>query len=553
MSMYVLADVDAPQQGAVADDALVCCACCCQPHHLSCLSATARQRLLQKQEPWLCSDSCRTISRHLAQLCSQGMMQVDALSDGTPVSWQLIQPAAVALASQPYHAGAAQDRQYGCSTAHAPGYSAHDAALLKQVLADAGSILFRQLGPVHDVRTWQDTLPWLLSGLRRKTPGGLVDVSNTHVAVLWVGATVVSVSVVRVFGKGMYEVLLSATAPGLQGKQLGKLLARCVEQSLRSVNVGFSAMAAVIRPAVGISLVPPFEDAPTPHDPLDVDLLVKPEDVVNVADNTASGSGQLLLKTTIGTFVRSWAITLGYHLAGGAECDQLARYPLRRYSYVGYLVKKLTKATAIAPVKMPTVRAVPAPQVDVSSSPASPRVTGPRSPRSSNKQRLPPAGKGHTAGHAAVAQPINIEQARVELQGLLDGQPDSDMNTNAANGPYQEQQPALRGVPASVFNAEYNHDREDDGSINSLDHPQQPAAGWDDGGDDKQPQLGDSQHVLHPVLGVRAIPDISALGVSKGAAARVHKNHGGTKSMRGHGQAAAGSRGHGRTKPLHDM
>lgn len=243
----------------------------------------------QLVDPYFCSPSCQQIATHLAQRCALGVVQVDALTDGTPVAWQLIQPAAVAAAlTAPAAAGAegtikdvaaAQTAVAGAppeavqtgkpapgsagstppvgllGTGVAAGYSGAQAEVLAQVLRDVLRLLSRQLGAAWEVRTYQDALPWLLGGLRQQTPGGLLDLSHFHVAVLWVGSTLAASSLLRLHGPAVLEVSVAATQEELQHRQLGRMLVACVErfalETCRVSQAWMPALGGAVKPCVG--------------------------------------------------------------------------------------------------------------------------------------------------------------------------------------------------------------------------------------------------------------------------------------------------------------
>ncbi len=237
-------------------------------------------------------------------------MQVESLADGTPVCWQLLQPAAAPTpppaspadtpqpAAQPptqhttpaaaaVAAPAAAPLQ--CSSAHAPGYPASELPALAQVLEDAEALLAAELGPVPDVRTLQDVLPWIVAGRKTQARGGEVDLSNTHLVLLWVGVTLAGVAVMLCFGKAVVEVPLMAVAKALQRRHLGHLLARCVEQVAVSVGVEAGVvplLSDAVRPTVGVSVVPPFEGASAPREPLQPDAV--PSFAVSVLEAAAA-------------------------------------------------------------------------------------------------------------------------------------------------------------------------------------------------------------------------------------------------------------------------
>eukprot|EP00775_Hariotina_reticulata_P010550 gene10550-10710_t len=56
-------------------------------------------------------------------------------------------------------------------------------------------VISGELGPAWEVRSSDDVLPWILGGLRQVTPGGLLDLSHCHVALLWLGSTLASAAV----------------------------------------------------------------------------------------------------------------------------------------------------------------------------------------------------------------------------------------------------------------------------------------------------------------------------------------------------------------------
>ena len=293
------------------------CGCCGKVRHLGCLPLSQRKQhqgqWLAPTGVWMCSEVCKGVSMQLARQCAQGLVQVDELAEGTPVSWQLICPAAVAMgvagdgeegqqqlgqkeeqqqkseghdqqqqvaeagadteeaaAGGERHAPAAApaDCAVICSLGHVPGYTAAQAQVLGQVLRDVQVLFRQQLGRVVDVRTRQDVLPWLLSGLMLEgvwgtkeaaaagagggdssaSGSGEMDLSNMHVAVLWVGSSLVAAALVRVFGKGVMEVPLMATLGGLHGKQLGGLLGKCLEGFAAGMKVGHWVMPLMLSP-----------------------------------------------------------------------------------------------------------------------------------------------------------------------------------------------------------------------------------------------------------------------------------------------------------------
>lgn len=326
---------------------LVRCCCCQQACHVTCLPAALRQQYLiqttaaeaptpattkatkgkqaakgpqgskQQQEqqqqvmfdPYFCSPSCQQVARDLAERCAQGLVQVDALADGTPVCWQLIQPAAVAAALLPppeaaaaavaaafagspvqsppkvdltpcrNRSAAASGRGSGAGTSSdpaaaaaavgllgsgvAPGYTKQQALVLSQVLRDVQQLMQQQLGPAWEVRAFLDTLPWIISGLRCNTPGGLLDLSHFHVAVLWVGSTVSAAALLQVHGTALLEVSLAATLGELQHKQLGRLLISCVErfaqETCKVKHAWMPALGGVVKPCVGVSVLPSWD------------------------------------------------------------------------------------------------------------------------------------------------------------------------------------------------------------------------------------------------------------------------------------------------------
>lgn len=370
---------------------LVRCCCCQQACHVTCLPTALSQQYLQQAaaptpqksskasrtkktgqqqqaqqqlllEPYFCSPACQQVASHVAQRCAQGLVQVDALADGTPVCWQLIQPAAVAAALLPPSEAAAAvvaasfagspvksppkavftpgKKRPGKATAAvspapaigllgtgiAPAYSRSQAEVLAQVLRDVQQLMQQQLGPAWEVRTFQDTLPWIISGLRCNTPGGLVDLSHFHVAALWVGSTLSAAALVRLHGTAMLEVSLAATLEQLQHKQLGRLLVSCVERfALETCKVRqawMPALGGVVKPCVGVSVLHSWERPAGVREPMQLSprcslklLGLKVEDYAAPADAGSSGQQQQVLNSQQQTpkdLKSCWALQLRY-------------------------------------------------------------------------------------------------------------------------------------------------------------------------------------------------------------------------------------------------
>jgi len=368
------------------------------------------QRLCRPVQPYFCSPGCKQTATELARQCARGVIQLEALADGTPVCWQLIQPAAVAAAlaaaaapaaqpdssstpatadaaAAPASVGEAREALAGAfagaappvaplpvsallGTGVAPGYSQQQAEVLCQVLRDAQVLLSQQLGPVWEVRTYQQTLPWLLSGLRQPTPGGLLDLSHVHVAVLWVGSTLAAAALLRVHGGegGVLEVTLAATSQQLQHRQLGRMLVGAVERfGMEACGVKqawMPALGGVVKPCVGVSLLPGWER----EDGVRGRMQLAPGCSLKLLGLDSSSGSSLGGTAAAGAAGRRrarqaaedaaqkvpkgvaacWALKLSYGRAANVtDWLQLTTCPLLRYSYVPFVSKHLEPKTML--------------------------------------------------------------------------------------------------------------------------------------------------------------------------------------------------------------
>jgi hypothetical protein len=373
-----------------------------------------QQRLQQQQEKerlsrpipaYFCSAGCKQTATALAKQCAQGLVQLDALPDGTPMCWQLIQPAAVAaaLAAAPQPAAssgasaaaadAAGDAATGgaagarakladvfagaadppapvppsalLGTGVAPAYTLQQAVVLVQVLRDTQQLMSDQLGPAWEVRTYQHCLPWLLSGLRQPTPGVLLDLSHFHVAVLWVGSTLAAAALLRVHGSeggGVLEVTLAATTPLLQHRRLGRMLVAAVErfalEGCRVKQAWMPALGGVVKPCVGVSVLPGWQI----DDGVRGRLQLAPGCSTKVLglDSSSGSSAGVAAAGSRGQAAEDaaqkvpkgvascWALKLSYGRAGNtADWLQLTKCPLLRYSYVPFVSKRLDPQTML--------------------------------------------------------------------------------------------------------------------------------------------------------------------------------------------------------------
>jgi hypothetical protein len=269
-------------------------------------------------------------------------------------------------------------------TGNAPGYSHAQAVVLLQVLRDAQELMSTQLGPAWEVRAFDDALPWLLSGLRQPMRGGvLLDLSHFHAALLWVGSTLSAAALLRVLGGsegGVLEVSLVASARQLQDLRLGGLLMAAVErfalQHCKVKQAWMPALGGVVRPCVGLSLLPVWEKAHGARERLQPapgsSTAVLGLRGISPAEAAARAGGprrpgwppkhliaELAAQRVPKGVDACWAGKLGYGKAASlAEWLALTKYPLLRYSYVPFVSKRLDAATLL---EMPQfARPVPA-------------------------------------------------------------------------------------------------------------------------------------------------------------------------------------------------
>jgi hypothetical protein len=376
------------------------------------VSKASRGKIQQQQqqqqrvlEPYFCSERCQQVARHMAEQCAKGVVQVDALADGTPVSWQLIQPAAVAAALAPTPAAARgqADASAGAKaaltaaatltppkagkpssnsaaaaaavgllgTGIAAGYSQQQAQVLAQALRDVLLLLSQQLGPAWEVRSFQDTLPWIVGGLRHNTPGGMLDLSHFHVAVLWVGSTVASAALLRLHGAAVLELTLAATMPQLQRKRLGRLLVSCIERfALETCGVQqawMPALGGVVRPSVGLSVLPTWQREADSREGLVLaagsSLQLLGLTNVKLASEGVEAAGSSSSSDSDGEqgsknaqqqqqqpkdLKACWALQLKYGPAPSVDdWMQLPKHVLLRYSYVPFVTKQLSAETLL--------------------------------------------------------------------------------------------------------------------------------------------------------------------------------------------------------------
>jgi hypothetical protein len=375
----------------------------------------AQERLSRPVPPFFCSPGCKQTATALAQRCALGAVQLDALPDGTPICWQLIQPAAVAAAlaagaaapasnadadaaadtaadttaEAPAAADAAGQSAAEARTALAdafagadpppapvpasallgtgtgPAYTQQQAHVLAQVLRDAQHLLAVQLGPVWEVRTFQHCLPWLLSGLRQPTPGGLLDLSHMHLAVLWVGSTLAAAALLRVHGGeggGVLEVTLAGTTPQLQHRRLGRLLVGTVERfamdACRVKQAWMPALGGVVKPCVGVSLLPGWERPDRVRGRLQLapgcstkllGLNISAGSNPGAAAAASRGQAAEEAAQKVPKGVAScWALKLQFGRAANVtDWLQLTKCPLLRYSYVPFVSKRLEPQTML--------------------------------------------------------------------------------------------------------------------------------------------------------------------------------------------------------------
>lgn len=374
-----------------------------------------QERLSWPVPPFFCSPGCKQTATALAQCCTLGAVQLDALPDGTPICWQLIQPAAVAAAlaasaaalpsnaaAGPAPDGAADmtveapvaadaagqsaaearsalaDAFAGADpppapvpasallgTGIAPAYTQQQAHVLAQVLRDAQHLLAVQLGPVWEVRTFQHCLPWLLSGLRQPTPGGLLDLSHMHLAVLWVGSTLAAAALLRVHGGeggGVLEVTLAGTTPQLQHRRLGRMLVGTVERfamdACKVKQAWMPALGGVVKPCVGVSLLPGWERPDGERGRLQLapgcstkllGLDVSAGSNLGAAAAASRGQAAEEAAQKVPKGVAScWALKLQFGRAANVtDWLRLTKCPLLRYSYVPFVSKRLEPQTML--------------------------------------------------------------------------------------------------------------------------------------------------------------------------------------------------------------
>jgi hypothetical protein len=249
-------------------------------------------------------------------------------------------------------------------TGIAPAYTQQQAQVLAQVLRDTQQLMAVQLGPVWEVRTYQHCLPWLLSGLRQPTPGGLLDLSNMHVAVLWIGSTLAAAALVRVHGgeAGVLEVTLAATSPFLQHRRLGRMLVGAVErfamESCQVKQVWMPALGGVVRPCVGVSVLPGWEWEDGVRGRLQLapgcstKLLGLDVSSGASAGGAAAGSNGQAAEDAAQKVPKGvascWALKLSYGRAANVtDWLQLTKCPLLRYSYVPFVSKRLEAQTML--------------------------------------------------------------------------------------------------------------------------------------------------------------------------------------------------------------
>jgi hypothetical protein len=250
-------------------------------------------------------------------------------------------------------------------TGVAPAYTQQQAQVLAQVLRDTQRLMAAQLGPVWEVRTYQHCLPWLLSGLRQPTPGGLLDLSNIHVAVLWIGSTLAAAALVRVHGGeagGVLEVTLVATSPLLQHRRLGRMLVGAVErfamEACKVKQAWMPALGGVVRPCVGVSVLPGWEREDGVRGRLQLapgcstKLLGLDVSSGSSAGGAAAGSSGQAAEDAAQKVPKGvascWALKLSYGRAANVtDWLQLTTCPLLRYSYVPFVSKRLEAQTML--------------------------------------------------------------------------------------------------------------------------------------------------------------------------------------------------------------
>lgn len=335
-----------------------------RPNLASSANGTAAEQLPQASSsagaglpPFFCSAACERAAVAAATTAARGVQQVGVLTDGTPLSWQLIHPAAAAAPlAPPGHAAML------LGTGAAPQYSAPQAAVLAAVLRDAHALLRGAAGQMPEVRSLQDALPWLVGGLRQQTEGGLLDLSGMHVAVLWVGATLASAALLRLHGPDM-ELVLVATQPELQRHRLAATLVACLERfavlEARATCAWAPALGGRALPRVGASVLPTGweqsgDDAaaddgkrrqvqPLAYSAPALLGLLSPL----AADAAACVASRLKDARLRGTEA-AWACRVGYGAAPDLQCWlKLGQLPLLRYSFVPFLTKLLLQLSPV--------------------------------------------------------------------------------------------------------------------------------------------------------------------------------------------------------------
>jgi len=260
----------------------------------------------------------------LAALAAAGARSAGFTRDGVvPLTFLLVRPAAVVDPAS--------------CRGPTPAYGASARAALARVLRAARHVAADAFGAAPDSRAARaprgplvDTLPLLLAGVAAG-PARDPDWSDAHVAVLFAGAAVAAVAVLRVRGPAA-EIPALAVRPELRGCGVGGYMLTLVEGAL--LKAGASLALAPGVPAAARALAPPGSLGPPPPPPPDG----CPEPAW-------------------------WLARHGYGLASAADLAAVAALPVLAWQGAATLAKPLslaTRTTAPPPATLTLAHGVPA-------------------------------------------------------------------------------------------------------------------------------------------------------------------------------------------------
>ena len=215
-------------------------------YHFACLPPDAQIQIAGPylgqtgQNLWYPTNLDRDNEQYLSQYCGYGKVPLGSLSSSPSVqlTFQLVHAACVA--GNP------------CK-GFVPGYSEEQRIELRKVLSAALHVLRSAYRPLPDSRTGLDICPWLLQGLSFADGPFAADFSQTYVAVLAIGSTIVGASCLRSLGGGLAEVPVFGIRQEVQRNGLGELLLSQIERVLMGAKMDMVIMPGMVVPGWSLS------------------------------------------------------------------------------------------------------------------------------------------------------------------------------------------------------------------------------------------------------------------------------------------------------------